>query len=236
MQNRLNALPEITKNLLIVNSLMFLASMTFPMMEQHLSLYSIAGVRFQPFQIVTHMFMHGSVMHLLFNMYALYIFGSEIERVFGAKRFLFYYLSTGLGAAFLQSGVNYMEYLQAIEGVPPELLQKVLNWTGSINLPVGFEDQARHIAALANGGMLGASGAVFGLLAAFGMLYPNRIIQLLFPPVALPAKYFVMLYGVMELYLGLSQANTGIAHFAHLGGAIFGVIIILLWRKQGERF
>lgn len=213
MQQRINAIPEITKNLIIINVLMFLATSFTPWMSNNLSLYSILSPNFRPYQIVTHMFMHGNFMHLAFNMYGLYMFGSIIERIFGPKKYLFYYLATGLGAALLQSGVNYLEIQQAMQGF-----------------------DAAAIEAFTYGRMLGASGAIFGLLAAFGMIFPNQVIQLLFPPVALKAKYFVLLYGALELYLGMTGRGAGVAHFAHLGGAVFGALIIIFWRKQGERF
>ncbi|MDX1942729.1 MAG: rhomboid family intramembrane serine protease [Saprospiraceae bacterium] len=161
---------------------------------------------FRPFQIVTHMFMHDGFMHIFFNMFALYMFGPPIETMWGSRRFLFYYLFVGLGAAALHLFVTYLEIQYG--GVSPY----------RYNVP-----------------MLGASGAVFGLLAAFGMLFPNNVIQLLFPPIALKAKYFVLIYAGIELFMGLSRFNSGVAHFAHLGGALFGFLLILYWQKFGSK-
>lgn len=160
---------------------------------------------FRPYQVVTYMFMHGSIGHLFFNMFALYMFGTAVEMAWGPKRFLFYYLFTGLGALVLQMIVQYIE----LENGAPA-------W--SVNVP-----------------MLGASGAVFGILAAFGMQFPDRIIYLLIPPVSMKAKYFVLIYAALEIGLGLSPFQSGVAHFAHVGGALFGFLLILYWRKRGER-
>lgn len=172
-----------------------------------LALFFPSSEYFRPFQVVTHMFMHGDPTHLLFNMFALYIFGPPLEIFWGPKRFLFYYLATGMGAFLLQLLVTYIE-LQ--NGMVPAYVE---------NIP-----------------LLGASGAIFGLLAGYGMLFPNNLIHLLFPPIALKAKYFVLIYAGIELLMGLSPFNTGVAHFAHLGGAIAGFFLILYWRKFGSRF
>ena len=162
---------------------------------------------FRPFQIVTHMFMHGSLTHLFFNMFALFMFGPPLEMTWGPKRFLSFYLITGFGALALYLFTQYIE-INYFGGHPM-----------SINVP-----------------MLGASGAVFGLLAGYGTLFPNNTIQLLIPPIPLKAKYFVLIYAGIELFLGLGRFSTGIAHFAHLGGALFGFLLILYWRNQGNRF
>lgn len=238
MQDRINSLPIITKNLIIINVLMFLATMAFPILSNKLALFSVVSSEFAPYQIVTHMFMHGSPTHIFFNMFALFMFGGVVERAFGHQRFLFYYFATAFGAAFLQSVVNYVEIQQAMQGLDPRVIGMVKT-EGRELIEQGMNYSAPaigHLNGLINVGMVGASGAVFGLLAAFGMLYPNQTIYLLFPPIPMKAKYFVLGYGAIELYLGVTGRNPGVAHFAHLGGAIFGALIILYWRKQGERF
>ena len=174
---------------------------------------------FRPFQVVTYMFMHGNVTHIFFNMYALYMFGTAIESVWGPKRFLFYYLFTGFGALALQFLVQYIE----IQSLTQQL----------VNQPI--EIQAAAINNMKNTPMLGASGAVFGILAAYGLQFPNNTLQLLFPPVSMKAKYFVLIYAAVEIGLGLSPYQTGVAHFAHVGGALFGFLLIMYWRKRGER-
>lgn len=161
------------------------------------------GSLFQPFQIVTHMFMHGDFTHLLFNMFAVFMFGPHIERVWGQKRFFFFYMFTGFGALLTHFLVSYLEFTYLGGGYPPPVL--------------------------------GASGAVFGILVGFAYLYPNMQIMLLIPPIPIRAKYFVLIYAGIELFLGLGSTNDGVAHFAHLGGALFGYLLILYWRKYGSR-
>lgn len=228
MNSRMNALPEITKNLIVINVLMYLATMAFPNETMHLAMYPVQNeTAFQPFQIVTHMFMHGGIGHLFFNMLGLYMFGGDIERVFGPKRYLFFYLSTGLGAAFMHMGVQYWEINQLVQEVntnfPPDMLEGVFEKGTQLNI-------------MLNTPVVGASGALYGLLAAFGMLYPNRMIMLLIPPIPMKAKYFALIFGGYALFAGVNGIQPGVAHFAHLGGALLGALTILLWRKQGVRF
>ena len=199
-------LTDVVKNLLIINIIMFLG-VRFFIEPNQLAVYYPSSPYFQPYQIVTHMFMHGSFMHLLFNMFAIYMFGPPVEAVFGPKRFLFYYLATGLGSFFLHMLVMHWELSSG--SIP----------MSSMNIPT-----------------VGASGAVFGLLVAYGMNFPNSVIQLLIPPIPLKAKYFVLIYAGLELYLGLSGKQPGVAHFAHLGGALFGFLIITFWNKFPIRF
>ncbi len=155
---------------------------------------------FAPYQIATHMFMHGGVSHIAFNMLSLYFFGPMVEMTWGPQRFLFYYLSCGLGSYALHTGVQWWE-LQSM-GIDPT----------TYNVP-----------------MLGASGAIFGLYVAFAWLFPNQIISLLFPPISLKAKYFVLILAGLELFYGVGGYSSGIAHFAHLGGAAVGFFIVLFW-------
>ncbi len=157
---------------------------------------------FEPFQIATHMFMHGGPMHILFNMLGIYWFGSMVEMVWGPQRFLFYYLSCGLGAWVAHTGIQWWELQQM--GIDPT------TW---------------------NGAMLGASGAVFGIMVAFALHFPNVEIRLLFPPIALKAKYFVPIMAAAELFFGIGGVSTGIAHFAHLGGALTGFLLIGYWTR-----
>lgn len=161
---------------------------------------------FRPFQIVTHMFMHASFGHLFFNMFALFMFGPPLEALWGPKRFLFFYFFTGIGAMLLHLFVKFLE-LQFF-GAP----------MFEINIP-----------------MLGASGAIFGLLLGFGLMFPENRIMLIIPPIPIKAKYFVLIIAGLELFLGLSRMSSGIAHFAHLGGALFGFLLIMYWRKFGSR-
>ena len=165
------------------------------------------------------MFMHGGFTHILFNMYTLFIFGSVLERVWGSQKFLFYYFVTGIGAALLHLGVMALQ----LNGYMAEL--------NAGNLLARAEIQEILLTPT-----VGASGAIYGLLLAYGMLFPNNIMQLIFPPVALKAKWFVLIFGALELLLGLSGRGGDIAHFAHLGGMIFGLILILYWKKNNRMY
>ncbi len=199
---------EVVKQLLIINILIFgIVELLMPDLRYILSLYNPASDYFRPWQLVTHMFMHADFNHLLFNMFALYMFGSALEMYWGPKRFLMYYLLCGLGAMALYLGVQHFE----VNAMNPIQYQQF------INIP-----------------MMGASGAIFGLLAGYGMMFPENRIMLLIPPIPLKAKYFVMIYAVIELIFGVAGIQSGVAHFAHLGGAIFGALIILYWRKTGR--
>ena len=199
---------DVVRHLLIINVLMFIGTMFLGDWERlrWLAMFFPTSDFFMPHQIVTHMFMHANITHIFFNMFGLYMFGPPLESLWGPKKFLFYYLITGFGALALHLFVSYLEINGYIGGAGASL----------VNVP-----------------MLGASGAIFGLLAGFAMKFPNVQIMLLFPPIPMRAKYFVLLYAVAELWLGLSGRSTGIAHFAHLGGALFGVLIILYWQKFG---
>jgi membrane associated rhomboid family serine protease len=202
---------EVVKQLLILNGIMYVVThMLMPDFYPVLAMYYPASDFFRPWQIVTHMFMHGNFQHLFFNMFALYMFGSALEAYMGPKRFLTFYLLSGLGALVLYLFVWYLE----ISAFSAEQYQVFLS------RPYG---------------MVGASGAVFGLLAGYGMLFPNSQIMLLIPPIPMKAKYFVLIYAAIELYFGISNTNPGVAHFAHVGGALFGALIILFWRKSGFR-
>lgn len=188
-------------------------------MYEKLSLFYFKSQFFKPYQFLTHMFMHGSFVHILFNMYTLFFFGSVLENVWGGKKFLLYYLVTGIGAAILHSLVLH---LQA---------------TGLENaITAGSYQAYEQLRILYNTPTVGASGAIYGLLLAYGMLFPNNIIGLVFPPVALKAKYFVIIFGAIELLLGLTGRDSGVAHFAHLGGMIFGFFLIMHWKKNNRMY
>jgi membrane associated rhomboid family serine protease len=182
--------------------------------------------------------MHGGIAHLFFNMFALFMFGRVLEQVWGSKRFFIYYFFTGLGAAVLHSLVNFIEAKSIMANLSLEQIELVKSEGTAIFLQ-GKNYMHSGMAALNNlfnVPTVGASGAVFGVLLAFGMYFPNTQLMLLFPPIPIKAKYFVIGYGVIELYLGFTQANSGVAHFAHLGGMIFGFILIKIWSKKRDRF
>jgi membrane associated rhomboid family serine protease len=179
------------------------------------------------------MFMHANFMHLFFNMFALYMFGGILENVWGPKRFLIYYMVCGLGAAFVHETVIMFQYNKLVNAMSPDNLQVVIaNGAAVLNEGKQYADVTmRELQMLLNVPTVGASGAIFGVLLAFGVLFPNTQLMLLFPPIPIKAKYFVIGYGAIELYLALTQPGSNIAHAAHLGGMLFGYILIRYWRK-----
>jgi membrane associated rhomboid family serine protease len=223
--------PQVVKNLIIINVLFFVASM---LLGQEQAVTWLAGTYpgspfFQPWQIITHMFMHGGLGHLFFNMFALYMFGSQLERLWGPKRFLNYYIISGLGGFFLHEFFIGLDFYQTYGTFFPDRSQLV---------PSGMSDmQAVYIIEATFGRVVGASGAVFGILLAFGLLFPNTRLMLLFPPIPIKAKYFVMGYGLIELGLALDNGSgDNVAHFAHLGGMLFGYILLKRWQKERGTF
>lgn len=217
-------LPMVVKNLLIINVLMFLA--TFTLRKFNIDLNDILGLHFfkasgfRLYQIVTYMFMHGNFEHLFFNMFALWMFGANMENIWGSKRFLIFYMVCGLGAGLCQEGVQYIQYATQLAGY------ESVNLGG--NMVVSMSEYLNMMTTV------GASGAIYGLLLAFGMMFPNSMIYLyfLFP---IRAKWFVIGYAVIELISGFVGGGN-VAHFAHLGGMLFGLILILHWKKKGELY
>ena len=217
-------LPPVVKNLLIINVLVFLA--TFTLNRFHIDLTEILGLHFfkasnfRFYQLFTYMFMHANFEHLFFNMFALWMFGNTIENIWGAKRFLMFYLVCGLGAGLCQEVVQYIQYTTTLADYASVNMGggRVLSMDGYLNMM----------------NTVGASGAIYGLLLAFGMLFPNAMIYLyfLFP---IKAKWFVIGYAVIEVLSGFFS-NGNIAHFAHLGGMLFGLLLILNWKKKGTLY
>jgi len=236
MQQQFTRLPEITKNLIIINVLMFLASTSLgDMVYKNFIIYYIQNENFQPYQLITAFFMHASMMHLFFNMFALFMFGAEVEQTLGPKRFLFLYLSAGFGANLLYMLFNYVQVQQLMSGLSADQIAWATGQLESIssNLVV---PEMKQIGRVWFTPALGASGATYGILFTFAVLYPNRMIYLLIPPIPLKAKYMVIGLAAMEFYLHVSDAQTGIAHSVHLSGAAIAVGIVWIWRKQGARF
>ncbi|MHC1780170.1 MAG: rhomboid family intramembrane serine protease [Bacteroidales bacterium] len=214
------SMPPVVKNLVILNSVMLLITvLTGDFMYEKFALFYFESPLFKPYQLVTHMFMHGNFVHLFFNMYSLVIFGIVLEQVWGSKKFFIYYMVTGLGAAALHSLVLWLE-VSSLEGAYQ---------AGNMMAATGIENLMRTPT-------VGASGAVYGVLLAYGMLFPNNVLQLLFPPVALKAKWFVLIFGAIELFLGISNTGSNIAHFAHLGGMLFGYFLIVYWKKKNRMY
>ena len=218
----------VTKNLLIINVIVFLA--TYPILGATSFFEGLTGLNaietlaaffpapgsgyFEPYQVITSMFMHGGWAHLLFNMYALWMFGSIIEGTLGPKRYFTYYIVCGLGALAL----HWLAIYGFAQMGDPELYR----FPGGGLLPAEYANP-----------VLGASGAIYGLLLAFAYVAPNAVLQLIIPPIPLKAKYFVLLLVAFDLWAGLSRYNTGIAHFAHLGGALIGFLLLTVWSRRG---
>jgi membrane associated rhomboid family serine protease len=237
-------IPPVVKNLLIINGLFFLATIVFRgqiNLSEYLGLHYWMSDGFYPHQLITYMFMHSSVdfTHVLFNMFAVWMFGRVLEQVWGAKRFLIYYMVTGIGAGVVQLLVAYFRLMPILAELPQEAIDMVLNeGYGALLEGKNFVDPLMANAnILINTTTVGASGAVFGILLAFGMLFPNTELMLLFPPIPIKAKWFVMGYGAIELYMGFANNPTdNVAHFAHLGGMLFGFILIKMWKKDRGNF
>ena len=216
----LGSMPPVVKNLLLVNILMYVITLiTGNFMYENFALFYFKSPFFKPYQLVTHMFMHGGFTHIFFNMYTLFIFGGVLERVWGSQKFLLYYFVTGIGAALLHLGVMYLQLQGYIADIQAGNLYAQANIQALLTTPT-----------------VGASGAIYGLLLAYGMLFPNNVMQLIFPPVALKAKWFVLIFGALELLLGLSGRGGNVAHFAHLGGMIFGFFLIMYWKKNNRMY
>ena len=231
-------MPPVVKNLILVNVLFYLATIVMKQtgtdLYQILGLYFPASPNFRLHQLFTHMFMHGSIGHIFFNMFALYMFGRVLESVWGPKRFLTFYLVTGLGAAALHLFVIFLQYKSAIADISPDQVAyfKDLAAQGKY-IPNTVSEKITMILSTPT---VGASGAIFGILLGFGMLFPNTELMLLFPPIPIKAKYFVIGYGALELILGISQPGSNVAHFAHLGGMLFGYFMIRYWNKNSKKF
>jgi membrane associated rhomboid family serine protease len=265
--------PPVTKNLIIINAILLLATFVLEPrginLTHYLALYYPGSENFHLYQLVTHMFMHGGFGHLFFNMFALWMFGRVLESVWGPRRFLIFYFVTGLGAAALHTFVNYLEIEPIVKAVTafsntpsPELFSTFVNHhqgmikSMGFNLPgildfasswldkptsTSFEPEAiafmkQLVEVKINIPTIGASGAVYGVLLGFGMLFPNTQLMLIFPPIPIKAKYMVMAYGALELVLAFSMPGSNIAHFAHLGGMIFGFFLIKYWNKTTNTF
>jgi membrane associated rhomboid family serine protease len=256
----------VLKNIIGINVLVFVAPYLIGSsfnLVQNFALFYPESEFFRPYQFITYMFMHGGLNHIFFNMFGLWMFGRILESVWGSRRFLIYYFVTGVGAAAVHLFVNYLDIssfqsaIQAFHNSPsPDLFGDIIHkhapqfedqlvdfisqW--SMNpASTQFEGIAEEyfnqaLQAQMNIPTVGASGAVFGVLLAFGMLFPNTQLMLLFPPIPIKAKYFVIIYGALEFFLGISNQQSNVAHFAHLGGMLFGFILIKYWNKTTKTF
>lgn len=223
-------MPNVVKNLLIINLLFFLATIVMErngvFLISELGLFYPDSPNFKPYQLVTHFFMHGGIAHIFFNMFSLVMLGSHLERLWGPKRFLLFYFITALGAAFLHMLVQGIELYQLSGSFFP------------LKNEVSVQSiDAFRIMMIDSIPTVGASGAIYGLIMAFALLFPNTEFMLLFPPIPIKAKWLALLLGLYALYSGYQNAQgDSVAHFAHLGGMLFGFILIKIWQRDKTRF
>lgn len=216
----LSNIPTVTKNIIIINIFVLIMAKLKPdFMYETFSLFYPTSQYFHWWQPLTHMFMHGGFWHLFFNMYTLYVFGSVLERIWGPKKFLLFYFVTGLGAAALHTGVEWLQSIHYMNQIAE----------GSL-----AAQAALH--ALKMTPTVGASGAIYGLLLGYAMLFPDSVLTLIFPPISLKAKWFVLIFAGIELATGITGMGGGIAHFAHLGGMLFGWLLIVYWKRRNRMY
>lgn len=239
MPNWFRQIPPATRNLIIINLLIWIACVVSHrfgnIITDHLGLHFILADNFNPVQIFTYMFLHdtGSILHVGFNMFTLWMFGRILEQVWGTKRFLFFYFVCGVGAAIIQEAVWGMTYMHDyIQGIAQ------MNGLTYENMKLAVEMNPGHfqggIEAFMNSFVtIGASGAIFGLLLGFAFVFPDMPLYLFFIPVPIKAKYMVIGYAVLEFFFGMNGLQLNVAHFAHLGGMLFGLILLLYWKHKG---
>ncbi|MDE7438319.1 MAG: rhomboid family intramembrane serine protease [Muribaculaceae bacterium] len=237
--------PPVTKNLIIINVLIWLVEYLFPGFANNAilkygGLHFWGADNFNPLQLFTYMFLHAprSPYHVLFNMFSLWMFGRMMEQVWGSKRFLIYYLVCGVGAAFVQEVVwamtwkhDYLTEIAKLNGMTFDHMKQIVDQA----VAAGDGRFVRGMAEMKSSMMtIGASGAVFGILLGFAFMFPNLPLYLFFIPIPIKAKYMVAGYAVLEFFFGVGRVADSVAHFAHLGGMIFGLILLLYWKKKGE--
>lgn len=235
----------VVKQLLIINIIFFIGAQLVPVSYEYFALFFPENPGFKVWQPITHMFMHGGFAHIAFNMFALYSFGSTLEHFWGAKKFLFFYISCGLGAALVNFAVNYYFYQDSLNILLANGYQKVdiLNLLNSGRIDTRWEQiltasEFKHFTNAYLGTVVGASGAIYGLLVAFTFMFPNAELGILFIPIPIKAKYFVPIYMLLfDGFFGIFGSSfmgidSGIAHYAHIGGALFGFLIMWYWKKN----
>lgn len=224
----MNMMPPVTKNLLIINVLCYLGLLALG--EHGVNLNSLLGLHFfvadnfMPYQLLTYMFMHSNLEHIFFNMFAVWMFGRIIEQVLGSKRFLFYYLACGVGAGLVQELVQWIHYINLEHTDVARMGNELIHGK--------YVVQQGMAVSIDMWNTVGASGAVYGILLAFGMIFPNEKMFIFPIPVPIKAKIFVIGYALIELFM--TRSNDGVAHYAHLGGMLVGLIILLIWKDNGH--
>ncbi len=249
----MNRMPKVIKHLIILNVIMYLAAMVNEkLMLDLFAMHFPLNPEFRWWQVITHMFMHGGLMHILFNMYALWAFGTPLVYHLGKKRFLWFYFLSGLGALALFTGVEYyhfQQYLNAIEqsGVPKKIVLEILYspdpYAALQSVPTLLHNSVfvtyfTKILQIFNSPMLGASGAIYGVLVGFAFFYPRAKLMLIFLPYPMEARYFIPLLILLDIFFGFTNVlHLPIAHFAHVGGALTGLFLMWIWRhKQNEYY
>ncbi|MBL7943825.1 MAG: rhomboid family intramembrane serine protease [Flavobacteriales bacterium] len=233
----LRSIPVVIRNLIIINVLFYLG--TLAMTEMFMSMFAgfnFLSPFFKPWQVVTHMFMHSPVsfFHILFNMYGLWMFGANLEHRWGGKKFLIYYMICGLGAFVLHEAVMLYEIHQLVPDISFSRIYDYFHGAPIDAAHLASRDALQAAADMANVPTVGASGAVFGVLLGFGLLFPNAELIMLPIPIPIKARTFVIIYGALELFLGLQQgAETSVAHFAHVGGLVVGFLVLKYWQWRG---
>lgn len=239
-----SSIPVVTKNILIINVIVWLfqfvalAKFNFDLSD-YLGLHYFRSEKFEFFQIFTYMFLHApnDPTHVFFNMFAVFMFGRTLETVWGGKRFFFYYMVTGIGAGLVQLLVMFLRVQYLVADIPVDLVNQLYAQGSNMNISPSnpYYDSIINLYQLINTQTIGASGAVFGILLAFGMLFPNVELIMIPIPIPIKAKYFVIGYGVLELFAGVAnRSGDNVAHFAHLGGMLLGIILILYWKKKNK--
>jgi membrane associated rhomboid family serine protease len=235
---------ETVKQLIIINILFFIGTqLVSGPAYQYLSLFFPENPAFKAWQPISYMFMHGGFMHILFNMFALYSFGSALEQFWGSKKFLFFYISCGLGSALVHTGVNYYHFQEGLDTLLSNGFSKseILQLLNEGKIDTRWQElltvtQFKNFTSAYVGTAVGASGAIYGIIVAFAFMFPNAELSLMFIPIPIKAKYFVPGLVLVDLYLGISGQSIfgggGIAHFAHVGGALFGFLIVWYWKKN----
>lgn len=241
----IQGMPPVTKNLIIINALIWLVEAISPQFGlngiiRHLGLHYVGASHFNPAQVLTYMFVHSqsTFFHVLFNMLTLFFFGPMLERIWGGRKFLFYYIVCGVGAALVQEGVWALEWkAEYIDGIARlnGLTKQQASMMVERYLHAGDAEIEAAMAAFKNSMVtVGASGAIFGVLLGFAFVFPNVPLYLFFIPVPVKAKYMVAAYAVMEFFFGVSGTMSTVAHFAHLGGMLFGIVLLLYWKRKGK--
>jgi membrane associated rhomboid family serine protease len=233
-QGFLSSMPPVVRAILTINVVLFILGYIIPYIDVYFPIYSFESKYFRPFQFVTHMFMHGGIGHIFVNMFILYMFGRILEQVWGSQRFFIYYFVTGFGAAILHLLVIQFKANELIAQISPEDVSLIAeNGRQLLSQNLNYGGIAGELNLLINTPTIGASGAVYGLLLAFGILFPNVQLYLMLVPIPMKAKYLIIFFIISELLLGfINRPGDNTAHFAHLGGMLFGLIFIFFWKKK----